>query len=174
VWYPRREFGSRALWSKVSMKRVVAWSSSTLLGDPRKERMDSGARRRPRFFQATFVGQQSDPCDDVVLQREVEAQGPFNAETERARLARDPLRKEDWQSIEKKNTWVKSGVVDRMVSHFNMMGNKTVLATNVALEHALFPNPGEVTDMKAFSNEMIRRKSEPCGSSAGRKSWNTS
>jgi hypothetical protein len=89
-------------------------------------------------------------CDDVVFQKEVDPQGHFNVETERARLARDPLTKEDWQSIEKKNTWVKSGVVDRMVSYFNMMGNRTVLVTNIALEHALFPNAKEVTDLKAF------------------------
>jgi hypothetical protein len=31
-----------------------------------------------------------------------------------------------------------------------MMGNRTVLVTNIALEHALFPSPKEVADVKAF------------------------
>jgi hypothetical protein len=55
------------------------------------------------------------PCNDVVFQKEVDPLGHFNVETERARLARGPLTKEDWQSVEKKNMWVKSGIVDRML-----------------------------------------------------------
>jgi hypothetical protein len=84
------------------------------------------------------------------FKRKLTPQGPFNVETEKARLAPGPFTAADWLSIEKKNKWVKSGVVDRMVSHFNLMGNKTVLVTNIALEHALFPNPNEATDLKAF------------------------
>jgi hypothetical protein len=91
-----------------------------------------------------------DRCDDVVFQKEVGRAGPFNSQTENERLARDPLAAEDWQSISE-NKWVRSGVIDRMVSHFNMASdNSTVLVTNIALEHALFPNAKEILDVKAF------------------------
>jgi hypothetical protein len=64
---------------------------------------------------------------------------------------------------------VKSGVIDRMVSHFNLMGNKAVLVTNVVLEHALFPNPSEAVGWKGLSR--TKRSSEKwvvCGTNGGR------
>ncbi len=96
----------------------------------------------------------ADPCNDVVFRKEVGRAGPFNSETEKERLMRDPLTDEDWQSITKNNTWVRSGIVDRMVSYFNLTSNnESVLVTNIALEHALFPNFNEVTDLKAFLDQ---------------------
>jgi hypothetical protein len=95
----------------------------------------------------------NDPCDDVVVfEAERGNTEPFSTETERARLARLPLTKEDCRSIMTKNAWVRSGVVDHMVSLFNVANarNGTVLVTNIGLEHALFPNAKEVTDLKAF------------------------
>ena len=90
-------------------------------------------------------------CDDVVFQKEVSRAGPFSAETEKDRLARDPLTEEDWGSIRTSNTWVRSGVVDRMVSYFNtVMNNVTVLVTNIVLENTLFPSVSEVNNLKAF------------------------
>lgn len=109
-------------------------------------------RKKVTHVLPTDIRRAVDPChDDVVFQKEADRAGPFNSETEKERLGRDPLTDEDWESICKNNTWVRSGVVDRMVSFFNMnVNNAKVLITNIALEHALFPSVDEVIDLKTF------------------------
>ncbi len=139
------------------VKGVVAQSGKTengriVVDHVDWERKNESERKVSHVLPTDVRWADDDPCDDVVFARDGENTGPFSTETETARLARLPLTNEDCRSIMKKDTWVRSGVVDHMVSLFNVANtsNGTVLVTNIGLEHALFPYTREVTDMKAF------------------------
>jgi hypothetical protein len=138
------------------VKGIVAQSGKTGIGRIVVEHIDwereNESARKVSHVLPADIRWVNDPCDDVVIEGEGENPGPFNTETEKARLARLPLTKEDWRSIMKEDTWVRSGIVDHMVSLSNVANasNGTVLVTSIGLEHALFPNAKEVTDLKAF------------------------
>lgn len=85
------------------------------------------------------------------FEKEIGRRDPFTTETESQRLSRDPMITEDWDSIIGNNCWVRSGVVDRVVSHINSTcRNKEVLVSNVALEHALFPDISDAKTLQLF------------------------
>ena len=85
------------------------------------------------------------------FEKEIGRRDPFTTETESQRLSRDPMITEDWDSIIVNNCWVRSGVVDRVVSHINSTcRNKEILVTNVALEFALFPDISDTKTLQLF------------------------
>jgi hypothetical protein len=85
------------------------------------------------------------------FEKEIGRRNPFTTETESQRLSRDPMITEDWDSIIGNNCWVRSGVVDRVVSHINSTcRNKEILVSNVALEHALFPDISDAKTLHLF------------------------
>ena len=94
-----------------------------------------------------------DEADLEALRFEIEIgrRDPFTTETENQRLSRDPMITEDWDSIIGNNCWVRSGVVDRVVSHINSTCHtKEILVSNVALEHALFPDIADAKTLQLF------------------------
>jgi hypothetical protein len=89
--------------------------------------------------------------DALRFEKEIGRRDPFTTETESQRLSRDPMIAEDWDSITGNNCWVRSGVVDRVVSHINSTyHNKEILVSNVALEHALFPDISDAKKLQLF------------------------
>ena len=85
------------------------------------------------------------------FEKEIGRRDPFTTETESQRLSRDPMITEDWDSIIGNNCWVRSGVVDRVVSHINSTCHtKEILVSNVALEHALFPDISDAKTLQLF------------------------
>ena len=85
------------------------------------------------------------------FEKEIGRRDPFTTETESQRLSRDPMITEDWDSIIGNNCWVRSGVVDRVVSLINStFHNKEILVTNVALEFALFPDISDAKSLHLF------------------------
>jgi hypothetical protein len=88
---------------------------------------------------------------DLKFEKEVARRGPFNNRTEQDRLARDPMAEEDWISIRGNNEWIRSGIVERVVSHINSTSkDESVFVTNVALEHSLFPEKLSKGQLLAF------------------------